>query len=271
MSLAKPRDLWRRSTATCIKDGVSSRRATGVQGAGPVGAGEVAVAASRGASRLLRPGEVLYVQGTSEDDPPLYAVVDGLLLVERESPRGVPHLLAVLGPGDLAGEVGALDPGPRTARIRAHGPATVAVVPREALLAWLVAHPEAVGPVVRGLSRRVQRTESMLTDIAALGTASRVARLVVELTERLGVCGPDGVFVEHGLTQEQLAGLAGSTRESVNKALRVLARSGWLTHDRGRLLVHELGALRHAAEGRAPVQAGGRVRRRRRPAGGLTG
>lgn len=194
--------------------------------------------------RLLAPGEALYEQGDVSGAPELYLVVDGLLLVEQRAPHGAERLLAVLGPGDLAGEVGALDPGPRGTRLVALVAAQVAVVSREALTAWLAAEPHAADEVLRTLARRVGRAEGELVDRAVLDTRSRLARVLVELADRWGSPGPEGVTLEHTLTQVQLARLTGCTRESVNKVLRTFARRGWVLAGHRRLVLLDVEALR---------------------------
>ena len=100
---------------------------------------------------------------------------------------------------------------------------------------------EAVsGPAVAGLlAHRARRRETLACDLAWLGVDERVARRLDDLAVRFGRPAPGGLSIPFRLTQDVLASLAGTSRESANRALRRLVRAGRISvTDRGRYLVH---------------------------------
>jgi CRP/FNR family transcriptional regulator len=78
------------------------------------------------------------------------------------------------------------------------------------------------------LAHRLRRTSESAADLVFTDVPGRVAKALLELSQRFGVPGPDGLHVHHDLTQEELAQLVGASRETVNKALAEFAQRGWI-------------------------------------------
>ena len=74
----------------------------------------------------------------------------------------------------------------------------------------------------------MRRTNENLSDLVFSDVPGRVAKALVELNEKFGEKRPEGFYVEHDLTQEELAQLVGASRETVNKALADFASRGWV-------------------------------------------
>lgn len=229
---------------TALDEDIAAAWATGLSG---VGDEALAALTQRTKRRCLAPRQVLYEQGDTSPKPALYVVVSGLLAVEQRSVTGGRRLLAVLASGDLAGEVGVLDPKPRSARMEAVLATAVGEARRADLLTWLTEFPSASGTLVRAVSHRVQHAEDSLVDQAALGTTERVTRLLLELARRWGSPDPDGSVVVAPLTQEQLARLVGCSREVMNRTLKHLASLGLLTVARRHVVLLDLPRLQAPA------------------------
>lgn len=196
----------------------------------------------------LAPDRVLFAEGVA-DDGAVYVVLDGRLALSREGDVGS-TLLAVLGPGDLCGELTALDPGPRTSTGRALAPTVVARLERDQLLAWASGRPAVARQLFRVLARRLKRTNDAVVDLVFVDVPGRVAHHLLDLQRRFGERDGAAVVVPHGLTQEQLAALVGAARETVNKALRNFESRGWIELRSRAFVVHDPEALaRRAAVG----------------------
>jgi signal transduction histidine kinase len=129
---------------------------------------EVAALAATSRSVELAPGEVLMSEGSPPDA--LYVVTDGELEISRHS-TGADLLLNVCGPGDLIGELGVAHGRPRSATVRARGPARVQRIGAEAL-DTLLSHPTAARALLTATTRRLDREEGLLRQherMAALG------------------------------------------------------------------------------------------------------
>jgi CRP-like cAMP-binding protein len=171
-------------------------------------------------------GQVVFAEGDSGDR--LYVIVGGKIKLGTTSNDGRENLLAVLGPGEMFGELSLFDPGPRTATATALTETTLLGLGHEALGPWLTGRPGVAQALLKALAQRLRRTNENLSDLVFSDVPGRVAKALVELNEKFGEKRPDGFYVEHDLTQEELAQLVGASRETVNKALADFAQREWI-------------------------------------------
>jgi CRP/FNR family transcriptional regulator, cyclic AMP receptor protein len=168
---------------------------------------------------ILRPGHTPVHQG--EPGHGLFTVDSGLLRAVAVSPDGHQLVLDLLGPGDLIGE-------PEGGRA-----ACSVVALRPARL-----RPIATVDAAPLLAARARRATALACDLAWHEVAARIEHRLVDLAARHGVSSPAGTLIPIVLTQEDVAGLAGTTRESANRAIRdLLARGRLRRHRRGRYVV----------------------------------
>jgi CRP-like cAMP-binding protein len=184
-----------------------------------------ALKASMDERRLLK-GDVLFSEGDPGDR--LYVVTDGKIKLGHASGDGRESLLAVMGEGEMFGELSLFDPGPRTATATALTDAVVLGLGHAALRPWLTGRPEVAESLLQALAQRLRRTNDTLADLVFSDVPGRVAKALLDLGERFGQSMPDGLHVTHDMTQEELAQLVGASRETVNKALADFASRGWL-------------------------------------------
>ena len=178
--------------------------------------------AAAGTPQSLQRGVVLFQEG---DEPgEFYLVLSGRVAIAQESDGGRESLLAVLGPGELFGEMGFLDGYNRSAQARALEESEVLVVPYAELRLLYENHPTALWSAVRLLARRLRATDRALSDTVFLDVMGRTAKRLLEMAG-------DGDEFEMPLTQEELASMVGASRERVNKAIHAFVRLGWITHD----------------------------------------
>jgi len=194
------------------------------------------------AESKLRRGEVLFHEGDSGDK--LYVVIDGKVKLGRTSPDGRESLLAILGPGELFGEMALFDPSPRTATATAVSETRLAGLKNESLNALLRTRPEVSAQLLQALARRLRRTNDSLSDLVFSDVPGRVAKALLDLADRFGRPATDGVLVAHELTQEELAQLVGASRETVNKALAEFVQRGWLRLEARAVVILDMQRLR---------------------------
>lgn len=184
-----------------------------------------ALRAAAVALSLVR-GEVLFHEGDPGDR--VYVVTAGKIKLGRTSPDGRENLLAVLGPGQMFGELSLFDPGPRSSTAAAITDATLLAVGREDLMAWLAGRPEVAESLLHQLAHRLRLANDTMADLVFSDVPGRIAKALLELSRRFGHTEADGLHVHHDLTQEELAQLVGASRETVNKALADFAARGWV-------------------------------------------
>ena len=184
-----------------------------------------ALRASMSETRLRR-GDVLFHEGDAGDK--LYIVMDGKVKLGRTSSDGRENLLAILGPGQMFGELSLFDPGPRSATVTAVTDTTFASLSHEDLLRWLDGRPVVARGLLAQIAGRLRKANDVNADLVFSDVPGRVAKALLDLADRFGRTADDGVHVHHDLTQEELAQLVGASRETVNKALADFVHRGWI-------------------------------------------
>jgi CRP-like cAMP-binding protein len=192
--------------------------------------------------RLSR-GEVLFAEGDQGER--LFVILEGKIKLGRTSSDGRENLLAIVGPGEMFGELSLFDPGPRTATATCVSDAELIALGHEALQPFLLQHPEVGVQLLQSLARRLRRTNDSLADLVFSDVPGRVAKALLDLASRFGRPVEGGVLVAHELTQEELAQLVGASRETVNKALADFAGRGWLRVEARAVVLLDIDRLRH--------------------------
>jgi CRP-like cAMP-binding protein len=194
------------------------------------------------AETRLRRGDVLFHEGDSGDK--LYIVLDGKVKLGRTSSDGRENLLAILGPGQMFGELSLFDPGPRSATVTAVTDTTFASLSHEDLLRWLEGRPVVARGLLAQLAGRLRKANDVVADLVFSDVPGRVAKALLDLSSRFGRPAEEGILVAHDLTQEELAQLVGASRETVNKALADFAQRGWLRIEARAVQVLDIERLR---------------------------
>jgi CRP/FNR family cyclic AMP-dependent transcriptional regulator len=194
--------------------------------------------------RLSR-GQVLFHQGDSGGE--LYVVIDGKVKMGRTSGDGRENLLAVLGPGQMFGELSLFDPGPRSSTVTAVTDTLMLALGQEQLLKWLTGRPEVARGLLSQLASRLRHLNEAVADLVFSDVPGRVAKALLDLARRFGKPTNGGVDVHHDLTQEELAQLVGASRETVNKALADFAHRGWIRLEQRAVVILDVERLTHRA------------------------
>lgn len=174
----------------------------------------------------LRRGEVLFNEGDSGDR--LYILLTGKVKLGHTSVDGRENLLAVLGPGEVVGELTLFDPGPRSTTATAVATTELLALEHNQLMGFIDSHPTLAKDMLRALAVRLRRTNIALADLVFSDVPGRVAKTLLDLAERFGAPTEDGIHVPHDLTQEELAQLVGASRETINKSLAEFVSRGWI-------------------------------------------
>jgi CRP-like cAMP-binding protein len=190
-------------------------------------------------------GDILFHEGDPGDR--LYVLGEGKIKLGQSSPDGRENILAVLGPGEMFGELSLFDPGPRTATATAVAETQVLALSTEQLREYLSGRPQVALTLLAALARRLRRTNESLADLVFNDVPGRVAKALLDLASRFGRPVEEGVMVSHDLTQEELAKLVGASRETVNKALADFAGRGWLRLEARAVLLQDVERLKRRA------------------------
>lgn len=190
-------------------------------------------------------GEVLFHEGDSGDR--VYVEIEGKVKLGRHASDGRENLLAILGPGQMFGELSLFDPGPRSATVTAVTDSVLLGLSQERLLSWLDGRPVVAHGLLAQLAGRLRRANDIVADLVFSDVPGRVAKSLLELSRRFGAPAEGGIRVAHDLTQEELAQLVGASRETVNKALADFSSRGWIRLEQRSVVLLDVDRLRRRA------------------------
>lgn len=162
---------------------------------------------------------VIFREGDEAED--LFVVKEGRVAIGRRSADGRESLVALMEPGDLFGEMPLFDDGDRSASARALERSSVLRIPYEPVRQALDEDPQLLWTVVSLLAQRLRTTDDALVDAVLLDVTGRTAKRLLELAG-------DAAEFQLPITQEELAGLVGASRERVNKSIAAFIRLGWI-------------------------------------------
>ena len=206
-----------------------------------LGEDELARVAEVAVPRQFVAGEVVFREG--DESSTCYVVRNGRARAVREHPDGRSITLANFGPGDIFGELAMFDDERRSATIETLEDTEAIAILGGDMRRLLSEHAEISVKLLASLGRRLRETNERLARQSFQTVQSRVASVLMQL-----VAGAQSEGAEQGdvlitSTQASLAQLAGSSRESASRFLAVLERAGIITQGRGKLVVHDPGAL----------------------------
>ncbi len=191
--------------------------------------------------RRFGAGEVVFREG--DDSDTCYVVHAGHARAIREHPDGRQITLATFGPGDIFGELAMFDDERRSATVEASDDLEVLGILGGDMRHLMRRHPDIAVKLVIALGRRLRAANERLARQSFQTVQSRVAAVLAQLVAQAHAEGGPDRDVPVVATQADLAKLAGSSRESASRFLAVLERAGVITQGRGRLTVHDPGAL----------------------------
>src|SRR4051812_20821389 len=180
---------------------------------------ELAVVSSAAERRDLRRGDMLFDE--SDEPNELFVVVNGRIALANKSIDGRESVVALMEAGDVFGEMGLFDGLGRSTGARAIEPSEVIAIPYAPVQEVYETRPMLLWGVVALLSGRIRSTDAALADAVFLDVTGRTAKRLLELA------GEADEFVLP-VTQEELAGMVGASRERVNKAIAAFVRLGWI-------------------------------------------
>lgn len=172
-----------------------------------------------------------------EDEPAgaMFFVVSGAVKMQKTSSEGKEQILGILRPGDGFNDVPVFDGKPAPASAIAMSKVTIYGINRADIHALMLSHPQIAMNAIQILAASVRRYISLVEDLSFRHVTSRVAKLLLQYA-------PDQAKVEETevpprLTQQDMAGLVGTSREVVGRSLKALEEEGAIKVDRHRIAI----------------------------------
>jgi len=197
--------------------------------------------AQRMRTRRFRAGERIFCK--DEQGSTLYIIVSGKVKIHAPRSDGEELIYDILGPNEFFGELSLFDGRERSADATAIEDTTALLLEREHLLECIERHPHIAIHLLQVVGGRLRDADSIIHALASLDVYGRVLKVLIDLAREHGVDTNRGKSLSLRLTQSDLAGYVGSTRETVNKALSHYRKKGYIAVVRRQILIRDLPAL----------------------------
>ncbi len=177
-----------------------------------------------------RKNELVYLPGDPSEL--VYLLKKGRVKISKVSQEGREVTLAILEPGEIFGEVEVLDAGPRQSMVEALEPVMVCEIQREDFERYVHAYPDVGGKVLKFMGGRLRQLETRVSDLVFKSAPARLASLLLELSETMGIYENGAIQFQIRLTHQNLANLIGTSRETVSSLMGQFAQHGILQQER---------------------------------------
>jgi CRP-like cAMP-binding protein len=207
-----------------------------------LGPEDLASVAAMTIERHYERGDIILLEG--EMGGALHYVHSGLVKVFKTSAGGKEQVLRLIATGHTFNDVPALDGGPNPASAAALEPSSIYVIGQAELRKLIVSRPEVAQAVVQSLAQALRHLVMLVEDLSLRHVTARVAKMLLdqEAAESEG-------RIQHRITQQEMAALAGTAREVVGRALKELEIAGAIEIHQGRVVVLNRERLRLLAAG----------------------
>ena len=166
-----------------------------------------------------------------EEGDTLFILKKGQVKVSIVSEEGREVILSLLGPGSVFGELSLLDGKPRSANVVATEETDLLMLRRADFLQLIYKTPQIATALLAELATRMRKTDRQIEGLALLDVTSRISDTLLQLATEQGAETTDGVTIESRPTQQELANMSGTTRETVSRVLKRLEGQGYINRN----------------------------------------
>jgi CRP-like cAMP-binding protein len=191
--------------------------------------------------RTYRRGHVLCNEGDPGES--IYILEEGQLRVTQWTAAGDEAVLAVVEAPAAVGELSLLDGSPRSATLTAIGPVRLRLIPRKAFIALIQEQPQIVPGLLATLASLIRRANARQVDLLTLDVPGRLAKWLIARAERTGAPVDGGLSIDLARSQGELAAEIGTTRPTLNRALRSFEEQGIIATDGPRVTILDMTRL----------------------------
>jgi len=167
----------------------------------------------------------------------LFILNQGSVKITRLSDDGREVILSILGDGDFFGEMSSFDGESRSANVIALEDSEVFVLKRGDFLDLLEKHPMIAIALLQELAIRLRRSDQQIEGLSLSDAENRIAMSIIRLAEDLGVIKLGQVIIDNLPFQQDIANMAGTSRETVSRMLKLLDGKGWIQRKGRRLII----------------------------------
>lgn len=195
--------------------------------------------------RSFRRNEVIF--HAQEPGNALFVIKRGRVKISMDDRSGKEIILRILEAGDFFGEMSLLDDEPRSATVSSLGPCQALILFREPFLRFIPRHPEVVMKMLMALSRRLRKADEKISRLVFADAYEKVASVLMDIIEERKVPLNIGTEVPLSLTRQELADIAGLSRETLTRVITDFQRAGLVRIEGRRIAIVSPAKLKREA------------------------
>ena len=195
-------------------------------------------------SRLYEKGKMILLEQSQGET--FFIIISGVVKVTRLSDDGREVILAILGESDFFGEMSLLDGEGRSANIVANEQSEVVTLSRSDFLDCLQKYPKIAIALLEELAVRLRKSDQHIESLSLSDSEQRIGITLIRLAEELGTIKQGDVNVKNLPYQQDIANMAGTSRETVSRTLKLLETKNFLKRDGRNLTIYKFDLFRQA-------------------------
>ena len=195
-------------------------------------------------SRLYEKGKMILLEQSQGET--FFIIISGVVKVTRLSDDGREVILAILGESDFFGEMSLLDGEGRSANIVANEQSEVVTLSRSDFLDCLQKYPKIAIALLEELAVRLRKSDQHIESLSLSDSEQRIGVTLIRLAEELGTIKQGDVNVKNLPYQQDIANMAGTSRETVSRTLKLLETKNFLKRDGRNLTIYKFDLFRQA-------------------------
>jgi CRP-like cAMP-binding protein len=170
----------------------------------------------------------------------LFILMSGQVKVSRISEEGKEVILAVMGAGDFFGELSLLDGQSRSANVTVIKDSEMMLIQRDDFLSLLSELPPIAINLLRELASRMRKSDSQIKSLSLKNAIGKVTGTIIRLADDIGVQDGNRVEISNVPTQQDLANMAGTSRETISRVIQKLVNQKYLNKEGNKLVILDL-------------------------------
>ena len=200
--------------------------------------------ASKMVPRVYEKGQMILLEESMGET--FFIITQGAVKVTRLSADGREVILAILGESDFFGEMSLLDGEGRSANIVANEDAKVLTLSRSDFLDCLESYPKIAIALLEELAIRLRKSDQQIESLSLSDSEHRIGITLIRLAEELGTIKQGHVTVKNLPYQQDIANMAGTSRETVSRTLKLLEDKKLVRRENRNLTIYNFDAFRQA-------------------------
>ena len=174
----------------------------------------------------------------------MFIILDGRVKISRISDEGREVILSIMSEGDFFGEMSILDGQARSANVVTLDDSTILIIHREDFLQMMHDFPQIAINLLKELAHRLRRSDSQIKSLSLQNATGKVASTLLRIADDSGKIHLGQVEISKLPPQQDLANMAGTSRETISRVLKSLSEKGYLRKQGNKLIILDYESFR---------------------------